>query len=360
MRGALIRLRGSSVSTVTRLRAERPQFDSRQGTDIFRRCVQTGSGTPSNLVPNGYQGGFPGVKRPGREANHSPLSSAEVENPELYIHSPKTSVYPEVSGLAAWSENCKWYISLPLGATLWVSLVSFAAITLCVPSQRVFIVVNVYFVTDSVRKLLDTPSCIFMACLWYMAKQRDNFTFTSFTSSPIYSLMEWCLNKGATLPLWRKGQCSLFWGTIQMFHRKQWEIPENLHNQGNRYPGHEQNREPWTVNLLNMKRVLPTTPTCNSFSGNSDDCRSEQTPSECCNPTSQGSLRCQCQTLQSGTTIQRNAIFISESCIDILQSQHSRTDRRNETAYRHFSTIRESSQVSNREARVCYAALYPV
>jgi hypothetical protein len=35
--------------------------------------------------------------------------------------------------------------------------VSFAAITLCVASQRVFIVV-VYFVIDSVRKLLDTPS----------------------------------------------------------------------------------------------------------------------------------------------------------------------------------------------------------
>jgi hypothetical protein len=34
--------------------------------------------------------------------------------------------------------------------------VSFAAITLCVASQRVFTVV--YFVMDSVRKLLDTPS----------------------------------------------------------------------------------------------------------------------------------------------------------------------------------------------------------
>jgi hypothetical protein len=36
--------------------------------------------------------------------------------------------------------------------------VSFAAITLCVTFQRVFIVVSVYFVIDSVRKLLDTPS----------------------------------------------------------------------------------------------------------------------------------------------------------------------------------------------------------
>jgi hypothetical protein len=43
-------------------------------------------------------------------------------------------------------------------AILWVSLVSFAAITLCVAFQRVFIVVSVHFVIDSVRKLLDTSS----------------------------------------------------------------------------------------------------------------------------------------------------------------------------------------------------------
>jgi hypothetical protein len=36
--------------------------------------------------------------------------------------------------------------------------VSLAAITLCVASQKVFIVVSVYFVIGSVRKLLDTPS----------------------------------------------------------------------------------------------------------------------------------------------------------------------------------------------------------
>jgi hypothetical protein len=40
---------------------------------------------------------------------------------------------------------------------LLVSLVSFAAITLCDASQ-VFTVVSVYFVIDSIRKLLDTPS----------------------------------------------------------------------------------------------------------------------------------------------------------------------------------------------------------
>jgi hypothetical protein len=43
---------------------------------------------------------------------------------------------------------------------LWVSLVSFAAITLCVTSQRVFITAVVYFVIDSVRKLFDTPSYV--------------------------------------------------------------------------------------------------------------------------------------------------------------------------------------------------------
>jgi hypothetical protein len=38
--------------------------------------------------------------------------------------------------------------------------VSFAAVTHCVTSQRVFIVINVYFVIDSVWKFLDTPSYI--------------------------------------------------------------------------------------------------------------------------------------------------------------------------------------------------------
>jgi hypothetical protein len=36
--------------------------------------------------------------------------------------------------------------------------VNFAAITLCVASQRVFIFVTLYSVIDSVRKLLDTFS----------------------------------------------------------------------------------------------------------------------------------------------------------------------------------------------------------
>jgi hypothetical protein len=42
--------------------------------------------------------------------------------------------------------------------------VSFAAVTVCVASRQVFIV-DVYFVIDSVRKLLDTPSCVAFSCL---------------------------------------------------------------------------------------------------------------------------------------------------------------------------------------------------
>jgi hypothetical protein len=30
-----------------------------------------------------------------------------------------TRVYPKVSGLAVWSENCKWYGSLPLDTVSW-------------------------------------------------------------------------------------------------------------------------------------------------------------------------------------------------------------------------------------------------
>jgi hypothetical protein len=54
-------------------------------------------------------------------------------------------------------------------AILWVSLVSFRAETLCVASQRVFIVV--YIVIDSVRELLDTPSYI-LTCLKKSSFQR--------------------------------------------------------------------------------------------------------------------------------------------------------------------------------------------
>jgi hypothetical protein len=35
-------------------------------------------------------------------------------------HCVHTRVYPKVSVLATWSENCKWYGSLPLSAVVWL------------------------------------------------------------------------------------------------------------------------------------------------------------------------------------------------------------------------------------------------
>jgi len=32
--------------------------------------------------------------------------------------SARMKVYPKISGLAAWRENCKWYKPVPLGAVL--------------------------------------------------------------------------------------------------------------------------------------------------------------------------------------------------------------------------------------------------
>jgi hypothetical protein len=44
-------------------------------------CVQTGSGAHPASCTMGTGGHFPGAKaRPGRDADHSPQSSAEVEN----------------------------------------------------------------------------------------------------------------------------------------------------------------------------------------------------------------------------------------------------------------------------------------
>jgi hypothetical protein len=53
--------------------------------------VQNGSGVHPASYPVGTRGSSPEVKRPGREADHSPPSNAEVKEwVELYVHSPTT------------------------------------------------------------------------------------------------------------------------------------------------------------------------------------------------------------------------------------------------------------------------------
>jgi hypothetical protein len=46
--------------------------------------VQTGSGVHPTSYKIGTGGSFPGVKRQGREANHSPPTSAEVKKMWIY------------------------------------------------------------------------------------------------------------------------------------------------------------------------------------------------------------------------------------------------------------------------------------
>jgi hypothetical protein len=63
-------------------------------------CVQTGSGAHPASCTMDTGGPFPGAKaRPGRDADHSPPSSAEVVNEqELYLLSPQAPPW-RVEGL---------------------------------------------------------------------------------------------------------------------------------------------------------------------------------------------------------------------------------------------------------------------
>jgi hypothetical protein len=114
-------------------------------------------------------------KRPKREADHLPSSTDEAKNEGKYTSTPpqegtsksfrtgRLERELQMVQLSATSCSCI--------AILWISLVSFAATTLYVASQRVFIiVVVVYFVIDSVRKLLDTSPYVFTE--WCLIKHR--------------------------------------------------------------------------------------------------------------------------------------------------------------------------------------------
>jgi hypothetical protein len=87
------RSRGSSASIVTMPRAERPAFQSRQGQGFFLFAtavfIPALGPTQSHIqwVPGALR---VGVKRPGREANHTiPYSLGIKSANELYLHAPK-------------------------------------------------------------------------------------------------------------------------------------------------------------------------------------------------------------------------------------------------------------------------------
>jgi hypothetical protein len=63
-------------------------------------CVQTNTGAHPHSCTMGNGGPFSGTKaRPGHEDDHSPLSSAEVENEELYLLSLQASSWHVVGQL---------------------------------------------------------------------------------------------------------------------------------------------------------------------------------------------------------------------------------------------------------------------
>jgi hypothetical protein len=70
-------------------RDTRVRFSAGAGNFSFHHRVQNGSGAHPASYLMGTRGSSLGVKLPGREADHSPPSTAEVkECVELYLHSP--------------------------------------------------------------------------------------------------------------------------------------------------------------------------------------------------------------------------------------------------------------------------------
>jgi hypothetical protein len=75
-------------------RGSRVRFWAGAGNFCLHHRVKNGSGAHPAFYPMGTRGSFPGVKLPGREADHSLPSSAEVkECVELYLHSPGTPTW---------------------------------------------------------------------------------------------------------------------------------------------------------------------------------------------------------------------------------------------------------------------------
>jgi hypothetical protein len=76
-----IELRILSIDWLLYQRCWKFRFTIRDLVGVGGRIVQTGSAAHSDSFPMGTGGSFPGAKaRPGRDADHSLPSSAEVEN----------------------------------------------------------------------------------------------------------------------------------------------------------------------------------------------------------------------------------------------------------------------------------------
>jgi hypothetical protein len=66
------------------------------GSFSLHHHVQTGSGAHSASYPMGTRALSLGIQRPGREADHTPTSSAEVKNAWSYTSTPPISLHDVV------------------------------------------------------------------------------------------------------------------------------------------------------------------------------------------------------------------------------------------------------------------------
>ena len=112
--------RDSSAGIATRFGLDDPGIESRGGAR-FSAPVQTGPGAYPASYTMGT-GSFPGVKRPGRGADHPPPSKCRGhERVELYLYSPLWAF------MACYRENLYLYIYLysPLLAFMVCSRANF-------------------------------------------------------------------------------------------------------------------------------------------------------------------------------------------------------------------------------------------
>jgi hypothetical protein len=86
-------------------------FESQQGLGTFsiHHRVQTGSGAHPASYPMGTRDFSVGVKREGREVDHSPPSSAEIENAWSYNSAPPIRLLGVVLSLKKSTGTTKYY-----------------------------------------------------------------------------------------------------------------------------------------------------------------------------------------------------------------------------------------------------------
>jgi hypothetical protein len=88
------RSRSGNTNGATGWTADDLGLDSGQGQYFSAlHVIQTGSGAHPAYYPMGTGGDFPGLKRPGSEADRSPPSSTEIKNGAAISPSPPPYVF---------------------------------------------------------------------------------------------------------------------------------------------------------------------------------------------------------------------------------------------------------------------------